>query len=42
MYVGVGQEYEDLKPFDKELFLETVFGTREIEAPTLETKPEPS
>lgn len=26
LYVGVGQEYEDLKTFDKELFLETVFG----------------
>lgn len=27
LFVGVGQEYQDLKPFDKELFLETVFGT---------------
>lgn len=26
IYVGVGQEYKDLKTFDKELFLETVFG----------------
>lgn len=26
IYVGVGQEYEDLKIFDKELFLETIFG----------------
>jgi fused signal recognition particle receptor len=26
IYLGVGQEYDDLKPFDKELFLETVFG----------------
>ena len=26
LFVGVGQEYQDLKPFDKELFLETVFG----------------
>ena len=26
LYVGVGQEYQDLKAFDKELFLETVFG----------------
>jgi len=26
LYVGVGQEYKDLKTFDKELFLETVFG----------------
>ncbi|WP_238535977.1 AAA family ATPase [Candidatus Nitrosopumilus koreensis] len=29
MFVGVGQEYPDLKPFDKKLFLETVFGTLE-------------
>ena len=27
LYVGVGQEYSDLKPFDKEIFLETVFGS---------------
>lgn len=27
IYVGVGQEYSDLKPFDKETFLETVFGS---------------
>lgn len=26
LYVGVGQEYPDLRPFDKALFLETVFG----------------
>jgi fused signal recognition particle receptor len=26
LYVGVGQEYPDLKVFDKELFLENVFG----------------
>jgi len=26
LYVGIGQEYEDLKTFDKELFIETVFG----------------
>ena len=25
--LGVGQEYADLKPFDKEIFLETVFGS---------------
>ena len=29
LYVGVGQEYPDLKPFDKETFLETVFGSLE-------------
>ena len=27
LYLGVGQEYADLKPFDKETFLETVFGS---------------
>ncbi len=26
LYLGTGQEYQDLKPFDKEAFLETVFG----------------
>lgn len=26
LYVGVGQEYEDLKPFNKQVFLKTVFG----------------
>jgi len=29
LYVGIGQEYQDLKAFDKELFLETVFGKPE-------------
>jgi len=33
LYVGVGQEYPDLKAFDKELFLETVFG----KTPTIQT-----
>jgi fused signal recognition particle receptor len=28
LFVGVGQDYKDLKPFDKELFIETVFGVR--------------
>ncbi|EPA05479.1 signal recognition particle-docking protein FtsY, partial [Candidatus Nitrosarchaeum limnium] len=27
LYLGVGQEYSDLKPFDKQTFLETVFGS---------------
>ena len=27
LYVGVGQEYRDLKPFNKKLFLETIFGS---------------
>ena len=29
LYVGVGQEYPDLRPFDKETFLEAVFGSLE-------------
>ena len=45
LYLGVGQEYGDLKPFDKEIFLETVFGSlsevdmKEI-PPQSELKPE--
>ncbi len=51
IYVGTGQEYSDLKPFDKETFLETVFGsssdvdTKKIEPtpePILESTPEPT
>ena len=37
MYVGVGQEYGDLKPFSKETFLETVFGKIE-KSSTLDAK----
>jgi len=40
LYVGVGQEYPDLKPFNKETFLKTVFETETIE-PTI-SKPEPT
>jgi len=29
LYVGIGQEYPDLKTFDKEIFLENVFGSLE-------------
>ena len=29
LYLGTGQEYSDLKPFDKEIFLESVFGSLE-------------
>ncbi len=39
IFVGVGQEYEDLKPFDKNTFLETVFGS--LEGISLEAKEEP-
>lgn len=30
LYLGVGQEYKDLKPFDKDSFLETLFGTSQV------------
>ena len=39
LYVGTGQEYSDLKPFDKETFLETVFGSIDDVEP--EPTPEP-
>ena len=29
IYVGMGQEYADLRPFDKGVFLETIFGSDE-------------
>lgn len=43
IYVGVGQEYDDLKAFDKELFLETIFGKiDQTEIPSVqENKTEP-
>ncbi len=53
LYLGVGQEYSDLKPFDKEIFLETVFGSlsdidrkeipkpESVEESIAESKPEP-
>ena len=42
LYVGVGQEYPDLKPFDKNTFLETVFGSMsEVEIKKIEPTPEP-
>ena len=52
LYVGVGQEYDDLIPFDKTTFLENVFEQNEINLsepepeptpePTPEPEPEPS
>src|SRR5690242_18531636 len=30
LYLGIGQEYKDLKPFDKDSFLESLFGVEEI------------
>ncbi|MEK6929100.1 MAG: signal recognition particle-docking protein FtsY, partial [Thermoproteota archaeon] len=44
LYLGVGQEYADLKPFDKETFLETVFGPSsgvDIKKISSEPKPKP-
>ena len=42
LYLGIGQEYPDLKSFDKETFLETVFGSLEnVELKKLEPTPEP-
>ena len=42
LYVGVGQEYSDLKPFDKQVFLEAVFGSESItHVPEPKSKPEP-
>ena len=42
LYVGVGQEYEDLKEFNKDTFLETVFGSVEKSITIPETnKPAP-
>ncbi|MDH2907661.1 MAG: signal recognition particle-docking protein FtsY [Candidatus Nitrosotalea sp.] len=49
LYLGVGQEYKDLKPFDKDVFLETLFGPEEVVEgvkkrvlePKVELKPEP-
>ena len=39
LYVGVGQEYPDLKAFDKELFLETVFGKKSSQIKDPEVTP---
>ncbi|WP_205097522.1 signal recognition particle-docking protein FtsY, partial [Candidatus Nitrosotenuis uzonensis] len=38
IYVGMGQEYADIRPFDKKLFLETVFGEG---LSMVQPKPEP-
>ena len=46
LYLGTGQEYSDLKHFDKNIFLETVFGSlndvkiEKIDESTPEPKPE--
>ncbi|MGC1425527.1 MAG: signal recognition particle-docking protein FtsY [Nitrosotalea sp.] len=49
LYLGIGQEYKDLKSFDKDVFLETLFGPAEIvesvqkkvQQSKVELKPEP-
>ena len=38
LYLGVGQEYKDLKPFDKDSFLDSLFGAEEIPVPQPEIK----
>jgi fused signal recognition particle receptor len=35
LYLGVGQEYKDLKPFDKDAFLESLFGSKDISSEIL-------
>ncbi|KAG2480857.1 MAG: Signal recognition particle, subunit Ffh SRP54 [Nitrosopumilales archaeon] len=40
LYVGVGQEYEDLKEFNRDTFLETVFGSADKTIDIPEIKPE--
>ncbi len=41
LYVGVGQEYEDLKEFNRDTFLEAVFGSVDKTIDIPEIKPEP-
>ena len=43
LYVGVGQEYEDLKEFNRDTFLETVFGSvdKTIDIPEIKPEPQP-
>ncbi|MGI0093590.1 MAG: signal recognition particle-docking protein FtsY, partial [Nitrosotalea sp.] len=49
LYLGIGQEYKDLKSFDKGVFLESLFGPEEVVEgikkrvlePKVELKPEP-
>ncbi len=38
LYLGLGQEYKDLKLFDKDSFLESLFGAEEISIPQSEIK----
>lgn len=43
LYIGVGQEYEDLKEFNRDTFLETVFGNvdKTIDIPEIKPEPQP-
>jgi fused signal recognition particle receptor len=41
LYLGVGQEYKDLKSFDKDEFLETLFGKEEMIEDLQKKTPEP-
>lgn len=42
LYVGVGQEYQDLKEFNKDTFLKTVFGSvGKTDTQILQQKPQP-
>ncbi len=43
LYIGVGQEYEDLKEFNRDTFLETVFGSvdKTIDIPEIKPEPQP-
>lgn len=40
LYLGVGQEYKDLKPFDKDSFIESIFGA-EGQAPEIKARSPP-
>ncbi len=42
LFVGTGQEYSDLKPFDKETFLEAIFGSLDDVDMNKLKEPEPS
>ena len=42
LYVGVGQEYDDLISFDKNIFLENVFERYETNLPESAPAPEPA
>ncbi|MDE1829504.1 MAG: signal recognition particle-docking protein FtsY [Thaumarchaeota archaeon] len=41
LYLGVGQEYKDLKPFDKNSFLESLFGSESLPEIQIQLKEKP-